>query len=887
MLRVSVADVLGDQVVRKLFFQLAREITRLHFVAPHGFLTPKNVVVGYVGGDEFETLDVQLRFNKPSNWDLPDRVGGEEVATSVFGGDEEASGGAGAAGEGGRGVEEDGYNMAGITWSSSGSGSGGKTKPELDLFYFYLSPESVAWRENYRAPSSGMTQSREPGAANPNAVEQQHMAESRTQQNGQPLQQYSLQMGSALAKEQDDYALGLILFELYRGRKLFSGYGTGNVFDLYEQVRAMTPEQLKRELRAGGSRFKGASSSAAAASASSGGAGGAAVFLNSTSSAAGSTAGGQHGFNQSLSMRSVDIDHGEHVGEHMGSASSPTSGGRATRSRLVPRSAQDLILQLLQPQRRLRLVKAAQILQHPYILRFETCDVPTNPVGTNGNAGGQQPAQPVAANAAANGGYPPQNPNAAANPVVPTSQNKPTPRQQGQPVAQQKVVLGAGSFGRVCKAILFERYPVAVKIMRRKFVPYVVAERLVQAGVDQKGAPITDPRERKAMERDLALSEQEQSNYEKERYLLNMCRANEKDHLETLQREKMEAKLLDDEWVIRVAEEITRSITERSNSNEAAGGGPTGGTQGDQTSNGAGVPAGRGGRATATSNGGGEMTDDSDSEGGGNYDSGISESEDMEEAERLAGHLSGGSEAAPEVISAEEFREKSYTVSLHESFETYDSFFLLTALVPDSVEFEKYFRAHVNSEIRRGKNHDPSQSGQPQRRMIGVSAEPNVLPLPLERTRNLFRGHNPTTTPSSPPQKKIEVPYHRHHTHLSQIAGPTSSSTSMRYQMTPMGELREKNVLVHRDIKLENMLLSRKRDKVVLIDLGLGAVQPGRRGTVRGEVGTPYYVAPEVLSGEPYSAQCDVWSLGVVLFRLLCNRYPFPGSEAEVVYRKI
>ena len=61
---------------------------------------------------------------------------------------------------------------------------------------------------------------------------------------------------------------------------------------------------------------------------------------------------------------------------------------------------------------------------------------------------------------------------------------------------QQQVVLGQGSFGRVCQAVLFEKIPVAVKIMRRKFVPYVVAERLVRAGVDQKGNPVSDPRER-------------------------------------------------------------------------------------------------------------------------------------------------------------------------------------------------------------------------------------------------------------------------------------------------------------------------------------------------------------------------------------------------------
>eukprot|EP00891_Asterochloris_glomerata_P002436 jgi/Astpho2/2436/fgenesh1_pm.00044_%23_18_t len=93
--------------------------------------------------------------------------------------------------------------------------------------------------------------------------------------------------------------------------------------------------------------------------------------------------------------------------------------------------------------------------------------------------------------------------------------------------------------------------------------------------------------------------------------------------------------------------------------------------------------------------------------------------------------------------------------------------------------------------------------------------------------------------------------------------------------------------VMHRDIKPENFLLTTPADDAVIkaADFGLCTYfKPGQR--FRHIVGSAYYVAPEVLRKD-YGYEADMWSLGVVLYILLCGLPPFWGDTEEDIFKMV
>ena len=92
--------------------------------------------------------------------------------------------------------------------------------------------------------------------------------------------------------------------------------------------------------------------------------------------------------------------------------------------------------------------------------------------------------------------------------------------------------------------------------------------------------------------------------------------------------------------------------------------------------------------------------------------------------------------------------------------------------------------------------------------------------------------------------------------------------------------------MVHRDIKPANIMLLDQTHKVKVADFGIAQITASLRTSTGIVTGTPYYMSPEQISGEKVDARSDIFSLGVVLFELLCGQKPFPGEDmTSLMYR--
>ena len=128
----------------------------------------------------------------------------------------------------------------------------------------------------------------------------------------------------------------------------------------------------------------------------------------------------------------------------------------------------------------------------------------------------------------------------------------------------------------------------------------------------------------------------------------------------------------------------------------------------------------------------------------------------------------------------------------------------------------------------------------------------------------------------------------------------TEAEAKVVVQRTLTGiDYMHQNLVVHRDLKLENLLLKRDDDlsSVVIVDFGLAkrcrdktggqAALPHAKGVDDSAVGTPVYAAPEVVDQKSYGAAVDMWSLGVITYILLTGAMPRDLWKSALKYGRV
>ncbi|XP_055931814.1 serine/threonine-protein kinase Nek8-like isoform X2 [Argiope bruennichi] len=93
-------------------------------------------------------------------------------------------------------------------------------------------------------------------------------------------------------------------------------------------------------------------------------------------------------------------------------------------------------------------------------------------------------------------------------------------------------------------------------------------------------------------------------------------------------------------------------------------------------------------------------------------------------------------------------------------------------------------------------------------------------------------------------------------------------------------------LILHRDLKSQNILLNERKNIVKIGDFGISKVLSSKSKAYT-VVGTPCYISPELCEGKPYNQKSDIWALGCILYELMTLKRPFHASTLPALIMKI
>lgn len=90
--------------------------------------------------------------------------------------------------------------------------------------------------------------------------------------------------------------------------------------------------------------------------------------------------------------------------------------------------------------------------------------------------------------------------------------------------------------------------------------------------------------------------------------------------------------------------------------------------------------------------------------------------------------------------------------------------------------------------------------------------------------------------------------------------------------------------IIHRDLKAANIFLNNENIKIG--DFNVCKVIK-RGGYAQTMTGTPFYISPEVLTGNQYDYKCDIWALGCIIYEMTTFKHPFNGNNIQELFLNI
>ena len=135
---------------------------------------------------------------------------------------------------------------------------------------------------------------------------------------------------------------------------------------------------------------------------------------------------------------------------------------------------------------------------------------------------------------------------------------------------------------------------------------------------------------------------------------------------------------------------------------------------------------------------------------------------------------------------------------------------------------------------------------------------------------------------------------------MDYVAGDSLESFIHRDELLPMAEVFSIGVrvaealdyahaqqVVHRDIKPANILYDRASGQLKITDFGIARLTDHSRTRTGTVLGSPFYMSPEQLAGQPVDGRADLFSLGITLYQLFCGQLPFQGENLNTLLYRI